>query len=536
MNRFLAGRQGWIYFACLVLLIPAFFINLGKMPLFGDEPIRGLVALEMIFSDNWVAPTINGELYLKKPPFYNWLVAGTIQLFGVASEWVIRLPAIVPLLLYALTIYLVFKPYTGFKIAFLSAFFFLTCGRILIYASLLGHIDFFYAWLTFGSFMWIFYMYERKQWLALFLGSYILAAIGFLCKGMPSVVFQGLTLIAWFTYQGQFKRLFYWQHFIGGLGFLVLIGIYAFFYQQTGSLEALISTLWSQSTKRTILEQPVLSTIFHLLSYPFQMLYHILPWSLLVVFLFRRDWWQKIRQNRLLTFSLVTLAANIWVYWISPATLPRYIFMLYPFLFLSFAYFYQLSIQEGRFQKVHVVLEGLLGVAAVGIAITFWIPVLYPQLVHTTGILWKVVLLFAWMLVLLGMLWKLRQQRLVLIILVLLTMRITFSTFILPTRAVNSKYPLLRESAHQVARITSNQPLHLLKPTRLAREQSFYITRERESVLDKVAPDTLQNPKGYYIGSDSALRNLDYKQRCYFRTKLNNQKLYLVKISEPFHQ
>jgi 4-amino-4-deoxy-L-arabinose transferase-like glycosyltransferase len=530
MNRFLAGRQVWIYIACLILLIPALFINLGKMPLFGDEPIRGLVALEMIFSDNWVAPTLNGELYFKKPPFYNWLVAGTIQLFGSASEWVIRLPALIPLLLYALTIYLVFKPYTGFKTAFLSAFFFVTCGRILIYSSLLGHIDFFYACLTFGSFMWIFYMYERRLWLALFSGSYILAAIGFLCKGMPSIVFQGLTLIAWFTYQGQFKRLFYWQHFVGGFGFLALIGIYAFFYQQSGSLEALISTLWSQSSKRTILEQPVLSTIIHLLSYPFQMLYHILPWSLLVVFLFRRDWWQKIRQNRLLTFSVITLAGNIWVYWISPATLPRYIFMLYPFLFLLFAYFYQLSIQEGRFHKVRKVLEGLFGIAAVVLALSFWIPVFKPDLVHTSGIFWKAAILFALMVVLIGLFWKLKEQRIVIMILVLLAMRTAFSTFILPTRAVNSKYPLLRESAHQVAEITQGRPLHLLKDTRLSLEQSFYITRERQSVLKTVAPDTLKKPKGYYIGSDTALRSLDYKQECYFHTKVNNKKLYLVEI------
>ncbi len=506
------------------------------MPLFGDEPIRGLVALEMIFSDNWVAPTINGEFYFKKPPFYNWLVAGTIELLGKASEWVIRLPAIVPLLLYALTIYLVFKPYTGFKTAFLSAFFFITCGRILIYSSLLGHIDFFYAWLTFVSFMWIFYMYERQQWLALFSGSYAMAAVGFLCKGIPSVVFQGLTLIAWFTYQGQLKRLFYWQHFLGGLGFLVLIGIYALFYQQSGSLEALISTLWSQSSKRTILEQPLLSTIIHLMRYPFQMLYHILPWSLLVVFLFRRDWRQKIRENRLLSFSMVTLAGNIWVYWISPATLPRYIFMLYPFLFLFFAYFYQLSLEMGRFQKVRQVLEGFFGLAAVVLALSFWIPVFNPQLVHTSGILWKVSILFGLMVLLIGLFWKLKEHRIIIMILVLLMMRTAFSTFILPTRAVNSKYPLLRESAHQVVQITKGQPLHLLKPTPLSVEQSFYITRERESVLKTVAPDTLKHPQGYYIGSDSALRNLNYKQQCYFHTKDNNKKLYLFKISSPVNQ
>ena len=530
MKHHLKAKTTWLYGLCLLLLIPAFWINLGSMPLFGDEPIRGLVALEMLFSDNWAAPTLNGDLYFKKPPFYNWLVAGAIQLFDSASEWVIRLPAVVPLFLYAFTIYLVFKPYTGRKIAILSALFLLTCGRILIYSSLLGHIDFFYAWITFGSFMWIFYMFERRQWFLLFAGSYTLAAIGFLCKGMPSVVFQGLTLIGWFSYQGAFKRLFHWQHFAGGFCFLGLLGVYALFYQQSGSLEDLISTLWSQSSKRTILEQPLLTTVVHLLTYPFKMLYHILPWSLLVVFMFRKDWWQKVRQNRLLSFALVTLAANIWVYWISPATLPRYIFMLYPFLFILLAYFAQLAIKEGSFSRQRRILETALGVAAMGVIAGFWLPAFKPSMVHTGGVIWKASVLTAAMLLAVAVYWRWSAQRLVILVGILLIARTAFSTFILPTRAVNSKYPLLRESATQIARLTAGEPLHLLTHTPLSLEQSFYITRERQAVVPKVAPDTLQRPEGFYIGSDTALRGLKHKTLCQFKTKQNNQTLFLVTL------
>lgn len=531
MKRPLASKQAWLFGICLLLLVPAFWINLGLLPVFGDEPIRGQVALEMLFSDNWVAPTLNGELYFKKPPFYNWLLAGTIQLFGEASEWVLRLPSIVPLFLYGLTLYLVFKPYTGRKTALLTALLFLTCGRFIIYSSLLGHIDFFYAWITFGSFMWIFYMYEKQQWVLLFAGSYTLAAVGFLCKGMPSIVFQGLTLIAWFAYQGRFKRLFYWQHFAGGFWFLGLISVYAYFYQQSGSLEELMSTLWSQSSKRTILEQPIGSTIFHLLTYPFQMLYHVLPWSLLTVFVFRRDWLQHVRRNRLLCFALVTLVSNIWVYWISPATLPRYIFMLYPFLFLLLTHFYRLSKLNNTFKKWHSGFEALMAFAAIVIALSFWIPLFKPSMAQAADWLpWEAALFTLLMLIALGFYWQWPRERLVITIAVMLIMRMAFSTFVLPARLADSKDARLRESATQVASISKGRPLHLLTPTSLSLEQSFYLTRDRKAILNTVSPDTLQQPEGYYIGSDSALAGLEYKLECHFKTKKNDQTLYLVTL------
>ena len=69
----MTDRQRYIFYGViLVLLLPALLINLGLLTLINDEAIRGLVALEMQISGNYITPTLNGAFYYNKPPLYNW--------------------------------------------------------------------------------------------------------------------------------------------------------------------------------------------------------------------------------------------------------------------------------------------------------------------------------------------------------------------------------------------------------------------------------------------------------------------------------
>jgi 4-amino-4-deoxy-L-arabinose transferase-like glycosyltransferase len=212
IEDYIDRHPGSVFVFLIILSIPAFLFNLGLLPLFADEPTRSNVALEMIVSGNYSVPTIAGEYYYNKPPLYNWILAGLYLLTGSYSEFITRLPAAVPMFLYALTIYVAVRFFIADKrIALMSAFFFLVNGRMLLYDSMLGHIDIFYSWLTFISFMSIFYFYQRKQWFLLFFVSYLITSATFLSKGLPSIVFQGFTLIAFLAVTKNFKKLFSWQ-------------------------------------------------------------------------------------------------------------------------------------------------------------------------------------------------------------------------------------------------------------------------------------------------------------------------------------
>ena len=153
LEEYLQKNPQKIFFFLLLLTIPVFLINLGLLPLFADEPTRAIVALEMILNKNAAVLTIGGDYYYNKPPFYNWILALFYILTGSYSEFVTRLPAVVPMFLFAITIYYWVSFFLKDKrIGALSGIMFLVNGRMLIYDSMLGHIDIFYSWLTFISF------------------------------------------------------------------------------------------------------------------------------------------------------------------------------------------------------------------------------------------------------------------------------------------------------------------------------------------------------------------------------------------------
>ena len=92
------------FFISAITLLVIFLVNLGLLPLFADEPTRAVVALEMMYSDNYWVPTINGDYYYRKPPFYNWIIASLFGITGSKSEFIFRLPSVIPLFLFGMTI------------------------------------------------------------------------------------------------------------------------------------------------------------------------------------------------------------------------------------------------------------------------------------------------------------------------------------------------------------------------------------------------------------------------------------------------
>ena len=177
---------------CLLLLVLAYLSHLDFVPLNADhdEARRALVAGEMIFSGDYLTPTLNGEIYLNKPPLYNWLIIAYFELFGNYSMFTFRLPVIVATIGMGITVYYFTKKYLSAPVAFFTAFAFMTNGRIMIYDSIVGLIDTTFSWIVYVSFFLIYYYGEKKKYYHLFLLTYLIAAAGFLMKGFPAIVFS----------------------------------------------------------------------------------------------------------------------------------------------------------------------------------------------------------------------------------------------------------------------------------------------------------------------------------------------------------
>ena len=87
----------WLLISILLLIPLAFLVNLGVQPFIDDEGNRTTVALEMLWSGNFITPTLHGEYYYNKPPLWNWILALSIWLHGQTTEWATRFPSVLAL-------------------------------------------------------------------------------------------------------------------------------------------------------------------------------------------------------------------------------------------------------------------------------------------------------------------------------------------------------------------------------------------------------------------------------------------------------
>ncbi len=326
----------WLVIAgVFVVLVLAIFGWNDVIELRAEEPRRAVVAQEMLHSGNFVVSTINETPYYNKPPFYGWVLSGFIAIAGSSSEAVIRLPGVLSFLFTGFLIFFFGRFYIGEKKAVLAAFCYYTCLHLLLYSSVnAGEIDLFYGCIVALQALLIFWFFERKKWLLLFVCSYALTGIGVLTKGVPSLLFQGVTLCAWFLANQRFRKLFSLEHVAGMVVFSGIAGGYFYLYGLEADVAGYLTNLVDQSSQKSLNESNVPDMLRSLVTFPLKMLEHLLPWGVCLLLFFRKRFRESVRSDRLLRFSAFFIMVNVVFYWLSPDFKARYLSMFLPFFFL----------------------------------------------------------------------------------------------------------------------------------------------------------------------------------------------------------
>ncbi|MBH8559018.1 ArnT family glycosyltransferase [Hymenobacter negativus] len=517
----------------LLMLPPALLLNLGLLPLIADEPIRALVALELKLHGNFFVSTLQGEYYFNKPPLFNWLLLGFFRLFGSVEEWVIRLPTVLALLGMGASLYYFVSRRLGRMLGVAAALAFVTSGRMLFYDSFLGLIDTLHALVTYLGFMAVFELGARRRWAALFVVSYALTAVGFLLKGLPSLVFQGVALGVYFgLVDGHWRRLLSGAHALG-LGVLLgLAGGYFAVYSHFHPLHDYLATLLDQSTQRTVAAHAWRESLAHLVKFPFDFISDFLPWTLLLLCLVRPGWRQVLRGRPFLRYNALLFVALTPVFWLSPGTIPRYLFVLTPLGFTVAVYFYQQFRAESRWP--HRVLDTVLLTAMALVSLSLvavpWIPAAAVQ----PGVAWKSGL---GVLALAGCtlaFWYLPAQRLAWLGLFLLCMRVVFNWFVLPARLLTRDETPYRTAAIRVAQIAGSAPVYKLADTHVDNDEAFYITRGTGHIVySSTSPLLPAAPakNAFYLAEDRYLTGRRYRQ--YYEFVIDRGiRLHLVKFDQ----
>ena len=327
-----------LFFLLLLLYILSVIINWSILPLDGEEPRRALVSIEMLESGNYIMPTVFGWPYYNKPPIYNWILSFFMFVSGTKTEWLVRLPSLIFLLLWAFFHYRFSRKFFPNNIAVFSALFLLTDFDLFFYAlGTGGEIDIFYSFLVYLQVMFLFYFNSKQKWLELFLWSYVFCAIGFLTKGFPSVLFQGLTLLSLCAFNRSVRLLFRWQHLAGLLVFCFLVGGYLYAFSYYGSPGRLLVNLLNESFQKSAVGERSERLWRKVFLYPFSFFKLLLPWSMLLLLLFKKHSY-RLKEHPLVYFSILFIFFNIWVYAFTGRPILRYVYVFIPFAFNIVSY------------------------------------------------------------------------------------------------------------------------------------------------------------------------------------------------------
>ncbi|MCF8239015.1 MAG: glycosyltransferase family 39 protein [Saprospiraceae bacterium] len=510
-------RWAFLLLLCIgALTLPALLINLGDHTFIDDEGIRSLVAFEMMESGDYIQTTMNGEAYFKKPPLYNWILAAAFKLKGSVDEWAARIPTVFFLLSFLALIFYAIRKTTGdVTMAFLVAALTLTSGRILFWDSFLGLIDMSFSLTIYGLFVWMYVQYEHKRWFAYFVGAWLIAAIAFLLKGLPAVVFLGLSMTAHLWSQKEWKKLFHPGQFIGGALFLLIVGGYYWLRLEGADPTTVFGTLFTESAQRTPTHHGIGKVLLHLLTFPFEMTYHFLPWSLLLLFLFPLRSLVSRLNHPFVRFNVVMIAANIPIYWISPDVFPRYLLMFVPlFSLVGYQLFTTASLRPKK------VFYAFFAGVAILIALASWTPLILPQTRDMAHVLPRTFLLIAF--TVLAAIAILRQKDLLLcgLIVQLLTLRLAFDWFVIPDRIANDYGTEVRNDARRIGHAYQNKPLVYLDDITGSPTTWFYLSTARGQITPLapspptpgvafIVPRFTVLPPGVVIRDSMHIRHMD---------------------------
>lgn len=521
-----AGSYVYLLFAVLAVSLIPLLVHLDMTGFIEDEGIRNLVALEMKYSGNYITPTLFGEPYLNKPPLWNWILILTYQVAGGPSIFNARLANVFFLLLFSTTIFFGLRRHVGPRMALLNALMLLTCGRILFWDSMLSLIDICFSWVIFYLFLWIYHFGARSKYLALFTGAYAIATVGFFLKGLPALVFLGFTLVATLIYFRSWKKLISLEHFSGFALLAVAAGSYFLAYHQLYPAGELIERFFSESTKRTAAEHGFMETVTHLVSFPFNMLYHFFPWSLLVFFYFGKSVLPTLRKQQFLAWCIIVFVSNIWVYWTSPNVFPRYLFMFLPLLTTPALYLY---FQE-KCRTFRKLFDGFLMIFMVVFIVGSWWPVWRTDTMIVDHIVLKSSLLTVLFLVCLWMMVRLPPVRLFMFCFAMLIGRFGFDLFVLPIRGNTGWSAEIQKEGQRIAEKYKEKPLSILRFNHLNYSNGFYLTSERGDIL--VQTDTLVNGS-YMIVEENAYLSLEQQYPVLDSLRLFGRDQYAFIIYVP---
>ncbi len=324
-------EKKYIFILFLVSFV-FFFARIWEPYLSGDALKHALVAKEIIFTKDWLNLSLGYEPYLKKPPFYFWLIAISYKIFGISAFSARLFPALFGIF-NAFLIYIIGKEIFKEKIyALIAALFFVINWHVLRLTTIVRMESI----ITFFIFLNFYLLMKGKKY---FILSGIPLGLGILTKG--PLAFLGILSFLIFCLLKRDFRFVCWQ-FLLGLFITVFISSPWYIYQWIENKAFFTEFLGNQIGARitgSLSEGEERNYIFYFyrLSTNF---WPGLPFFIIGIYFFfkkkvfiENDWWKTIFVYIIFVFIIINVPKEKFT---------RYLYYLYP----SFALFCALALKE----------------------------------------------------------------------------------------------------------------------------------------------------------------------------------------------
>ncbi len=191
----------------LLLYLLVYIFPLGVRPLaIPDETRYAEIPREMLASNDWVTPRLNGLRYFEKPPLGYWLNATSIALLG-ENNFAVRFPSALAAGLTALLVFWLARRLTGDRrTALIAAVIQLTFMEVYVVGVMALLDNFVTLFLTAGIVAFYFGVEGGGRRLMWWLSG-IAFGCAFLAKGFLAFAIPVLVLAPWMLWQGRWRML-----------------------------------------------------------------------------------------------------------------------------------------------------------------------------------------------------------------------------------------------------------------------------------------------------------------------------------------
>ena len=207
--RLMPLQQAELFVLCMILIL-WIGMTISMRPLsIPDEGRYVGVAWEMVQSDQWLTPALDGLPYFHKPPLFYWITAASLKLFG-PIEWAARIAPLTGALVAALSIYILMRRWASSGIARLSVLILATSPFFYGGAQYANHdmlvAGFITATIASGGHA-ILSLQDGLPYRPALLVAWISAALGLLSKGLIGMALPGGVIVCWLLIEGNWRIL-----------------------------------------------------------------------------------------------------------------------------------------------------------------------------------------------------------------------------------------------------------------------------------------------------------------------------------------